>query len=444
MLGLPRRAGLFWLLVVAAASATLFASWRTSGGSIVELGPLAILFIFVTALAERVQVRLAASRPGRDEVLYSLSCTVDIATVLLFPLPLAATIAAVGTLLGVILRGQRNPLKLVFNAANMGLSVAAASVVWNFGGRELGLSSPLSIPWVVAAALVYFGLNTSLTAAIVAFVLDLPVALVWRRGHRNVLLANLALLAAGVPVAGLWLAYPWMLICLAIALVGVHRAMADRVKLETETLDSLFQLADILDARDKYTHGHSERVGKYAEQLAIQLGLSSDRANLTFLAGRLHDIGKCAVNNEVLLKRGSLDDDEQIHMRQHPEVGAAMLAHFSLFDEVAGFVRGHHERWDGRGYPDGLVGELIPLESRIIAVVDSYDAMTTTRPYRVALPHTEAVRRLQDGAGRQWDPRVVATFVKWAPEFERSRTPSNGLLLGNASMTPSSATVRVP
>ena len=422
LLGLPRRAGLFWLLVVAAAAAALFASWRTTAGSILELGPLAIIFIVVTGLAERVQVRLAASRPGRDEVMYSLSCTVDIATVLLFPLPLAATIAAAGTALGVILRGQRNPLKLVYNAANMGLSVAAASAVWNFGGSELGLRSPWSIPWVVAAALVYFGLNTSLTAAIVAFVLDLPVALVWRRGHRNVLLANMALLAAGVPVAGLWLAYPWMLICLAIALLGVHRAMADRVKLETQTLDSLFQLADILDDRDKYTHGHSERVGKYAEQLAIQLGLSSDRAHLTFLAGRLHDIGKCAVNNEVLRKRGSLDDDEQIHMRQHPEVGAAMLGHFSLFREVARYVRGHHERWDGRGYPDGLTGELIPLESRIIAVVDSYDAMTTTRPYRVALPHREALRRLQDGAGRQWDPQVVATFVKWA-ETHPDRAP---------------------
>jgi HD-GYP domain-containing protein (c-di-GMP phosphodiesterase class II) len=213
-----------------------------------------------------------------------------------------------------------------------------------------------------------------------------------------------------------------MLVCLAVALLAVHRAMADRVKLETQTLESLFELADILDARDTYTHGHSERVGHYAEQLAIQLGLSSDRSHLTFLAGRLHDIGKCAINNEVLLKRGSLDDDERCHMRRHPEVGSAMLAHFSLFSEVAGFVRGHHERWDGKGYPDGLLGEAIPLESRIIAVVDSYDAMTTTRPYRVALPHQEAVRRLREGAGRQWDPHVVATFVKWTEEHP-SRTP---------------------
>ena len=422
LIGLPRRAGVLWLLVTSASVATLLAAWSVFRGSLLEMVPLAIVFTVATGIAERIQVRLTSSRPGRDEVMYSVSCTMHIATVLLFPLPMAATIGALGTTLGVLLRGQRNPQKVLFNAANMALSVAAASAVWSLGSNQFGLESPLAIPFILLAALVYFVLNSGLIAAMVAFVLELPVALVWRRGHRNVLLANLALLAAGVPVAGLWLAYPWMLICLAIALLGVHRAMADRVKLETQTLDSLFQLADILDARDKYTHGHSERVGKYAEQLAIQLGLSSDRAHLTFLAGRLHDIGKCTVSNEVLYKRGSLDDDEQSHMRQHPEVGGAMLAHFSLFREVAGFVRGHHERWDGRGYPDRLAGELIPLESRIIAVVDSYDAMTTTRPYRIALPHSEAVRRLQEGAGRQWDPRVVATFVTWA-EAHPDRAP---------------------
>jgi putative nucleotidyltransferase with HDIG domain len=420
-LGLPQRAGFFWLLVVVAAAATLAASWAVSSSVDLDLAPAAILFVLAAAVAERIQVRLGASRPG-GEMFYSISCSVHVAIFLLFPLPWAASIAAVGWLLNDVLRRQRQPQKSLFNMANMALSVAAGSAVWTVAGRDLGLSSPLSIPWIALAVIAYFAFNTGLTAAMVGFVLDLPVVVVWRRGHRNVLLANLALPTAGVPVAGLWLAYPWMLACLAIALLAVHRAMADRVKLETQTLESLFELADILDARDKYTHGHSERVGRYAEQAAIQLGLSSDRAYLTFLAGRLHDIGKCAINNEVLLKPGSLDDDERVHMRQHPEVGSAMLAHFSLFSEVAGFVRGHHERWDGQGYPDGLRGDDIPLESRIIAVVDSYDAMTTTRPYRVALGHAEAVRRLQEGAGRQWDPKVVATFVQWA-EAHDSHAP---------------------
>jgi putative nucleotidyltransferase with HDIG domain len=412
-LGLPQRAARVWLLVVAGGTAVLLASLSSAARDL-SFAPAALLFSITCGLAERVLVRLgSSSRPG-GRVVFSLSCAVLVAVVLLFPLAWAPVIAAVGMVLGGLLRGQRQCQKLLFNAANAALSVSAGSLIWSIGRQVVTLESPLSIAWIAVAALVYFALNTGLTAAIVASVLDLPITLVWQRSHRNVLLANMALLAAGVPVAGLWLAYPWMLVCLAIALLAVHRAMADRVKLETQTLDSLFQLADILDARDEYTHGHSERVGYYTEQLAVQLQLSADRAHLAFLAGRLHDIGKCATNNEVLLKRGALDDDERSHMRRHPEVGSAMLAHFSVFSEVARFVRGHHESWDGEGYPDGLHGEAIPLESRIIAVVDAYDAMTTTRPYRVALPQAEAVRRLREGAGRQWDPRVVSAFVSWS------------------------------
>src|SRR6185312_12108266 len=121
----------------------------------------------------------------------------------------------------------------------------AGAVVWNLGGRQIGLASPFSIPWSVLAALTYYALNTSLTTAMVGFVVDLPILHVWRRTRGNLLLAHLALLAAGLPVAGLWLAYPWMLVCLAVALLAVHRAVADRVRLETQTLDSMFELADI-------------------------------------------------------------------------------------------------------------------------------------------------------------------------------------------------------
>ena len=421
LFGLPQRAGLFWLLVVATAAAIVASLWSVAPDPRADLAPAAVLFTIATALAERTQVRLGSSRPG-GELLYSVSCAVLVAVILLFPIAWAASIAALGIAAGCVLRGQREAQKVLFNSANMTLAVVAGGALWGLGGRQVGLASPLSIPFSVLAALAYFAFNAGLTTAMIAFVVDLPIALVWRRGRRNVMLAHLALLATGLPVAGLWQAYPWMLVCLGIALLAVHRAVADRVKLETQTLDSLFELADILDARDRYTHGHSERVGHYAEQVALQLGLPSEQAHLTFLAGRLHDIGKCAINNEVLRKPGSLDDNERVHMRQHPEVGSAMLAHFSLFREVAAFVRGHHERWDGRGYPDGLGGEAIPLEARIIAVVDSYDAMTTTRPYRVAMEHTEAVRRLREGAGRQWDPSVVATFITWA-ENRETKTP---------------------
>ncbi len=411
MFGLGRRAAVLWLLVITSAAGLLLTSWSAAQAD-TNYALAAALFIVMLAAAERVSVRLASSRPSAA-VSVSASCAVHVALVLLFPTYWAVVIAPFGFALGELLRGRLQAHKLLFNMANMTLSVAVASAVWQVGMPLGGLGSVASVPWIILAGLAYFVVNTVLTASIVAAVLELPISLVWWRGNRHILLANLGLHAIGVPIAGLWLTFPWMLVCLALAQLALHHAIDDRVKLETQTLASLFSLADILDARDKYTHGHSERVGFYAEQLAIQLGLSSDRAHLTFLAGRLHDIGKCAINNEVLRKPGALDDSERSHMRQHPSVGGEMLGHFSLFREVSQYVRGHHERWDGKGYPDALRGEDIPLESRIISVVDSYDAMTTTRPYRSALEQAEAVRRLRDGAGRQWDPRIVSEFLTW-------------------------------
>jgi putative nucleotidyltransferase with HDIG domain len=219
------------------------------------------------------------------------------------------------------------------------------------------------------------------------------------------------MLFIGVLIAVLWVTSPWTIALAAIPLTAIYYTLRNTVSLETQTVDALFNLADILDARDPYTHGHSLRVGQYAEKLALEVGLSGDEAHVVFLAGRLHDIGKCAIKNEVLLKPGALSSEEFEHMCIHPEVGSSMLASFSLFKECARYVRGHHERWDGTGYPDKLQGENIPLGARIISVADAFDAMTTTRPYRQALLVAEARRRLEEGAGVQWDARVITAFL---------------------------------
>jgi putative two-component system response regulator len=219
-------------------------------------------------------------------------------------------------------------------------------------------------------------------------------------------------MSAGVLAAHLWSSMPLSVLLLLIPLTGVYWALRRTIELEEQTMGALFELADMMDQRDYYTHRHSLRVGEFAERLAIHMRLSADEAGLLYLCGRLHDIGKCAVDNEVLLKPGPLAEDERAHIMRHTHVGSAMLAHFSLFNKGAKYVRGHHERWDGTGYPDRLRGEAIPYGARIIAVVDAFDAMTSTRPYRVALPQVEAVRRLREGAGSQWDPRVVEAFLE--------------------------------
>jgi len=182
-------------------------------------------------------------------------------------------------------------------------------------------------------------------------------------------------------------------------------------RLQSSIYQSLLGLANALEAKDPYTRGHSERVGAWARHLALALGLSREESDRIAHAGLLHDIGKIGVPEAVLRKPGPLDADEWTLMRRHPVIGAQIVAPFEFFASGAQMVRHHHERLDGSGYPDGLAGNAIPLGARIIAVADVYDALTSDRPYRNALPHAVAVATLARDAGRTLDAEIVAVFV---------------------------------
>ena len=178
-----------------------------------------------------------------------------------------------------------------------------------------------------------------------------------------------------------------------------------------EQLEAAMLLAETLDLRDVATARHSETVGRYAERIADELGLAPDQIERVRVAGVLHDIGKLGISDAVLLKPGGLELSEWEEIRRHPEMGARILEHANLRD-VASWVLAHHERIDGGGYPHGLAGDSIPLEGRILAVADAYEAMTADRPYRRALAEAEARAELVRGAGTQFDADVVAAFLR--------------------------------
>jgi HD-GYP domain-containing protein (c-di-GMP phosphodiesterase class II) len=162
-------------------------------------------------------------------------------------------------------------------------------------------------------------------------------------------------------------------------------------------------------------------VGRYAEEIARALGLPGERVERIRAAGVLHDIGKLGVADAVLQKPGPLTDDEWADMRRHPELGARILDHANLRD-ISGWVLAHHERLDGRGYPHGLAGEAIPLEARVLAVADAYEAMTADRPYRAGLGHDAAQAELRACAGSQFDARVVEAFLGMLARPARARS----------------------
>jgi diguanylate cyclase (GGDEF)-like protein len=178
-----------------------------------------------------------------------------------------------------------------------------------------------------------------------------------------------------------------------------------------EQLAAAMLLAETLDLRDVATARHSETVGLYAEQIARELGFAADEIERVRAAGILHDIGKLGIADAILHKPGTLDDHEWGEIKGHPELGSRILEHANLRD-IAGWVLHHHERVDGTGYPRALAGEEIPLEARILAVADAYEAMTSDRPYRAALPLEAAREELRRGAGRQFDGEVVSAIER--------------------------------
>jgi putative nucleotidyltransferase with HDIG domain len=368
--------------------------------------PAALFFAVAASIAETFEVTLPTSRPGNVYGM-TVGAAVCIAAILIFPPHWAILIVSVGFAVG----RRVAWLKRIYNVGQVALAAGMASIVWRLAGSSATPVDLSSVVWILMVILGFFVVNTVLVSSIIAFASGVPVRMTWWRAHRNTWHASLGMHFVGVLIAVLWVTSPWTIALAAIPLTAIYYTLRNTVTLETQTVDALFNLADILDARDPYTHGHSLRVGQYAERLALAMDLPGDDAHLIFLAGRLHDIGKCATRNEVLLKPGKLTEEEREHMCIHPEVGSSMLASFSLFRECARYVRGHHERWDGQGYPDQLQGDTIPLGARIIAVADAFDAMTTTRPYRHALPIPEAYRRLQEGAGTQWDVRIVTAFL---------------------------------
>jgi putative nucleotidyltransferase with HDIG domain len=180
-------------------------------------------------------------------------------------------------------------------------------------------------------------------------------------------------------------------------------------KLKQQGLQTIAALAAAIDARDPYTRGHSEQVTRYAVRLAETLNCDAPWVERLRYAALLHDVGKIGVPDAVLLKPSRLTTAEFDIMKQHVVIGANIVA--AVFDDVHAVVRHHHENYDGSGYPDGLAGEQIPLESRVIAVADAFDAMTSDRAYRAALPVEEALARLRAGRDTQWQGTLVDAFL---------------------------------
>jgi putative two-component system response regulator len=177
-------------------------------------------------------------------------------------------------------------------------------------------------------------------------------------------------------------------------------------------LDSVKVLSEAIDAKDPYTRGHSERVARMGLRIANYLGFAEERLEVLEYGALLHDIGKIGIKDEVLQKPGALSTEEYQYIQEHPLIGAKIVEGIDFFKDKIPMIRHHHEHFDGSGYPDGLIGESIPLEARIITIPDVFDAMASLRPHRKALPLQDILIELEKDKGRQFDPKILEIFLR--------------------------------
>jgi HD-GYP domain-containing protein (c-di-GMP phosphodiesterase class II) len=230
--------------------------------------------------------------------------------------------------------------------------------------------------------------------------------------------------------------------------VGHDRHVAVYENLKETLFGIVHCLSTAIDAKDPYTCGHSERVARIAVRLGEVMGLSRGETSDLYLAGLLHDVGKIGIRDEVLFKPGPLTREEEQHIREHPVIGERIISSVTRLAYLRPGVRGHHERFDGHGYPDGLAGDAIPPIARILAVADACDAMMSARRYRPALSPAQIEEIFREGSGKQWDPRIVQHFLACRHELyavcERGLGQSVYIAVERAAGGSSSAAPVVP
>ncbi|MEU6821916.1 HD-GYP domain-containing protein [Streptomyces atriruber] len=384
---------------------------------------VAFLVVLYAGCEQLTRCRLVGRRIPRG---FGTFFPVLLAGVFLLPPSAAALVAVPGALLG---RVDRHPrwVRRIWRASQLALAAWASARVFVALGGPAATSGP-DFPYVLgpagAAVLAFSAVLTVLDGGVLVTAERIPVRTAWRglfaRSLAPVTVHGLAGLMMAVlwtspygPTSALLVLLPMGVSCWAFA--QYHRERAAH----QATIRALVQAVDL---KDKYTRGHSERVGRASVLIARELGMDAERVEVLRFAGILHDVGKLGVPTRLLRKDGPLTPEERRIIELHPEYGHEMVRGIGFLGEARAAILHHHERIDGSGYPYGLTGPQIPECARVVAVADAFDAMTSTRSYRRARPVEVAVAELNRCAGAQFDPEMVGALARaldrhgWHPE----------------------------
>jgi putative nucleotidyltransferase with HDIG domain len=415
---------LFVTAVVLAAVLALIAAWQTRS-PFPGWWPLGTFLIVTTILDGALSMRLRIAGTG------SIAFVMHLSSTLLFGPFWGAAIGGTSTLLANITR-RNDPLKALFNVSQfvlailLGVSlyqVLGGSVPPSYLALDARLSSSavqLDLGLFFVFAAVYFTLNSAAVSLAVALSSDRAFREVWNISSRGVLGYDLAASVLAILVAWLYTRLDQSLgfgsigvILLVLPMMAVRHVYGLYRQLQESGQELLEVMVKAIEARDPYTSGHSLRVSRLSRTIAVELGLSAKDIECKETAALLHDVGKIHEEFAPLLRKDTrLTDAETALMQTHAVKSAELVGIISKFrTSVETAVRHHHERWDGKGYPDGLAAEEIPVGSRVVLIADTIDAMTTDRPYRQRLLLEQVIAELQRCSGTQFDPAIVKVAI---------------------------------
>ncbi len=375
-----------------------------------------LLFACLIIIADSVQISL----PRGGASIYA-SSPIDLAGIVLFGPAVIAVIEAIATIVteGVL---QRRPLmKVVFNVPLLVMTVGVSGLVYRSFGSMADITSPVFLIPLAAAGITYYLFNTWAVSFVIALADMRNPMHVWKQNYMWNFFHILAFLPVGAVIALLYAnSGVWTIALFIIPLFLARYSFQLYLDMREAHINTVAALTSAIDASDPFTHGHSFRVSRYALRVARAMGTSSRDLEMLEYAGLLHDIGKIAIQNDVLLKVGPLTEDEWRSLKAHPNIGADIVEQLKFLKEAAEVIRSHHERPDGNGYPRGLKGSQVPLAARILNVVDAFDAMTSDRPYRKALPIERVIEELETYKGTQFDRDVAEIILDlyWKGEFQ--------------------------
>lgn len=379
-----------------------------------SLGPMGLVAFWavLAIVVESLLIPLPNNTIG-----VSVGYAINIATIIIGG-PLLATTASS---LGVLLRAPKVPgrgyihvvnlplYKSFFNVSQSIIVTAIISLIYLAIGGQVGSFS--LIPTIVIL-LVGVIINTSLISGFLSISGSTHFINTWIGNIRGTFASSLAVGTMGIIIALAFIGYGYGAVILFFGpLLLARYSFKLYIEMRNLYLSTIQALNKTVEAKDPYTSGHANRVEKFAVELAEAYHLPFESVQNIRTASILHDIGKIGINDSILNKAARLSQEEYHEIMRHPSIGADIISKVDFLKDITTIVKHHHERFDGKGYPDGLHGDEIPIEAAILTIADSYDAMTSDRPYRKALTQEEAFEELKKNAGTQFHPKLVEAFI---------------------------------